>query len=328
MAIYIKSCESISAQNTFNTEEFLSEIIPQENDYFLCLKPNYKEYISPKLLRRMSIIIRNAIVASKVCLDKANVKNPDAIIIGTGLGCVTDTAKFLTQLIEGNEQFLNPTAFIQSTHNTIAGKIALFFACHSYNMTYSQKNTSFESALIDAQLKFWSNEAENILVGGIDEINDQSYKLISKLPCANKIVQGEGANLFLLSNKNEDKHSVKLTGVETLNNKDINFKSILAKYKLRIEDIDLIIGGDNSENDNNYQSIKDLFTNSSYIRYKNIIGEYDTASAFGMWVGTKILQTQVIPKALLFNDLNNKDIRNIIIYNNISNIHSVIILSL
>ncbi len=328
MAIYIKSCESISPQNTFDTEDFLSEIIPLEKDYYSCLLPVYKDYISPKLLRRMSIIVRNGVAASNVCLAKARVENPDAIILGTGLGCVTDTAKFLNQLIVDNEQLLNPTAFIQSTHNTVSGKIALLLSCHNYNMTYSQKSTSFESALIDAQLKFWNNEAKNILVGGIDEINDQSYNLISKTPCAKNVVQGEGASFFLLSNDKEEEGAVRLTGVETVNNSDININGILKKYDLKVDDIDLIIGGDNSENDNNYKSIKEIFTNSIYLRYKNIIGEYDTASAFGMWLGAKILETKTIPKELVLKDLGKKDIKNILVYNNKSNIHSIILLSI
>ncbi len=45
---------------------------------------------------------------------------PGAIITGTALGCLEDTVTFLTRMIELNEELLPPTAFIQSTHNTVA----------------------------------------------------------------------------------------------------------------------------------------------------------------------------------------------------------------
>ena len=50
---------------------------------------------------------------------------PDAIITGTGLGCLEDTEKFLTAMVTNKEEFLTPTSFIQSTHNTVSAQIAL-----------------------------------------------------------------------------------------------------------------------------------------------------------------------------------------------------------
>ena len=68
----------------------------------------------------------------------------------TGLGCLEDTEKFLSSIYTNEEKLLNPTPFIQSTHNTVAGAIALAIKCHGYNATYTHRGFSFESALEDA----------------------------------------------------------------------------------------------------------------------------------------------------------------------------------
>lgn len=49
----------------------------------------------------------------------------DAIITATGLGCLADTEKFMNALMDNREQMLNPTAFIQSTFNTVGAQLAL-----------------------------------------------------------------------------------------------------------------------------------------------------------------------------------------------------------
>ncbi len=85
--------------------------------------------------RRMSRIIKMGVCAAMKCLQDAEIKNPDAIITGTGMGCIEDTGKFLSSYIENEEKLLNPTPFIQSTHNTVGAAIALMLKCHNYNNT-------------------------------------------------------------------------------------------------------------------------------------------------------------------------------------------------
>ena len=92
---------------------------------------------------------------------------PDAVIAGTGLGCLEDTEKFLGSIYTLQEHLLNPTPFINSTHNTIAGAIALAIKCHGYNATYTHRGFSFESALLDALMLASENPEAAILAGCI-----------------------------------------------------------------------------------------------------------------------------------------------------------------
>ena len=61
------------------------------------------------------------------------------------------------KMVDSNESALNPTPFIQSTHNTIGSQIALLLQCQGYNQTYTQRAFSFENVLLDAILELKEN---------------------------------------------------------------------------------------------------------------------------------------------------------------------------
>ena len=88
------------------------------------MEPPYKDYIPPAAIRRMSKSVKMGMVAASVALEQAHL-TPQAIFVGTGMGCLQDSEKFLKTLLDNQEQHLTPTAFIQSTHNTVAGQIAI-----------------------------------------------------------------------------------------------------------------------------------------------------------------------------------------------------------
>src|SRR5210317_1112564 len=168
MAVYINGIGLISPQETRNNNSFLEQKVFPDGEYFTITEPPYKEYIEPRELRRMSKVLRNGLVSAKIALEESNIENPDAILTGTGLGCATDTKKFLIAMSENQETLLTPTSFIQSTHNTLGGSIAIGLGCHHYNMTYVNRGFSFESALLDALLMIEAGEINNALVGGFD----------------------------------------------------------------------------------------------------------------------------------------------------------------
>lgn len=324
MDIYIKSSDCISAQSTFELS-LPTGFIQKEETFYNAIIPEYKRFISPKLLRRMSPIIRNGVACSLSVLQKAELKKPDAIIVGTALGCLKDTTIFLTQLIEENEELPNPTHFIQSTHNTIAGQIALLLSCKAYNFTFSQNHNSFETALIDAQLLLLENKAKNVLVGAVDEMSENTYELIKELPCYKNTIPGEGASFFSLSTQ---EGVVQLKAVRIINNSAVNYATELHQLGLSINDIDLVIGGDNTENDPDYFFFKETFKNKAYLWYKPFVGEFGTASGIALWIATKVLEEQAIPECWCKNSVSLQIINNILIYNKVGKESSLMFVSL
>ena len=77
----------------------------------------------------------------------------------------------MNALMDNREQMLNPTAFIQSTFNTVGAQLALPLKIHAYNVTYVHRGLSFESALIDGIISIAEGK-QHVLAGAMDEITD------------------------------------------------------------------------------------------------------------------------------------------------------------
>lgn len=163
---FIQHIESITHQDSFQQENLWWILKPLDADHAL-ISPDYKAYIPAAALRRLSTILRMGIAASKACQEKVTT-GFDSISVGTGLGCLTDTEKFLVTINTVSGDILSPTAFIQSTHNTISGQISLDLKNHSYNMTHTQNAVSFEVALMDAMLCVDEGK-KSVLAGAADE---------------------------------------------------------------------------------------------------------------------------------------------------------------
>ena len=331
-ACYINSVASISAQDSFKNDSFLEEVEVFSSETQNAIHPKYRDYISPAASRRMATGVKMGVVTAKEALKEAELSNPDAIITGTGLGCIEDSEKFLNAIIDNDEEFLTPTAFIQSTHNTVAAQIALALKCKGYNMTYVHGSLSFESALFDAQLMLHENEAKNILVGGVDELGKQfvqerlSVEKLQEQPIA--VPMSEGAHFFTVSSEKQEGSYASLVDVELIHK--ISEESIQKKAQeflkqngLTFSDVDLAVLGKNGDAFDVYY---DCFNSLPSIAYKTLSGEFSTASAFGFWMASNILKHQKVPSNFNISTLGS--FKNILLYNQFKGLeHSFILLS-
>lgn len=288
MELYIHSAGIISAAGSNNTDTFPAR---QEANVLYCAEPDYKDMIPLMQLRRMSKAVRIGIAASKMSMQQAGIEKPDAISVGTAMGCLQDTEFFLTKMTEQDEQMLTPTAFIQSTHNTVSGQIALLAGCYGHNLTYVHRGHSFEHAMINTALYLQEQPGEKMMVGGIDELTTGSLKAMQlaglyKDAHNNGVTAGEGAAFFIAGD----------TAVaNTVCVKDIDcFTAHDAQEALRhisrfaernaIADVDCWVNGMNGdERDSFYNEIStSLFSNVPAISFKHYCGEYATASSFAL----------------------------------------------
>jgi len=336
--VFINGCGVISAQKTFDNKEFLKEVITYNDRVMPVVNPVYKDFISGGAARRMALGVKMGVVASNLAMKDAQLESVDAIITGTGMGCLIDSEKFLSKLIDNNEEFLTPTSFIQSTHNTVGGQIALGIQCKGYNFTYVHSGVSFESALLDAQLQLSSGEEENILVGGVDENAPHTleiHKLIKFIKEENTdtssllqsntsgAIFGEGAGFFTLSTKEQESSYAEVVAVETLNtlskeNLEKKATSFLEENGSSIMDVDVIVLGNNGDVDfDGYYNVlsESIFADTQQVYYKHLSGEYNTASSFGFWLGAKILKTESIPEVVKLNQKQTSTLKTILLYN-------------
>src|SRR3569833_233086 len=334
MKVYIRSSACISPQKTFNNEGFLDDIVEYNGTRLTVIEPDYKDYIDPKLARRMSSLIKRGVAAAKKCLE--GTEAPDALITGTAQGCMEDTVTFLTRMVEMNEEMLPHTAFIQSTHNTVAAQIALMLRCHAYNNTFVHKGISFESALFDAIMLLNAQEADNILVGGTEEMVDTSFKVLTRLglyrrqPVSNLdllkteakgTMGGEGSVFFLLTHKASGDNLAELTGLKTYYQSDDIERDIvvfLEDYSLKTEDIDLVITGRNGDikNDAVYDQLNQgAFKYNALAYYKHLCGEYPVSSSFALWLAANIIKQANVPEIVFERRSSSAAPKKILIYN-------------
>ncbi len=309
-----------------------------EEDVFRCVEPDYKTYIDTIAVRRLGKIQRMALVGAKMCLENAGVNLPDAIITGTGLGCLSDTEKFLGNMLDDESGLHSPTSFIQSTHNTISGQIAIMLKCYGYNNTYSHRGLSFERALEDASLLLLEN-TENVMIGAVDEIPDSTLKITQKVKTfyskshRNEPVAGEGVHYFLLSNAKQP-NSILLKEFSSIEGK-VSYEEILLECKrillsagIETREVDALILGTNPNIDElHYQQLQnELFLNSNVLQFKNLTGESFTASGFGVVLACKFLLGQTLDERMYLKKKHSKA-QTVLIYNQFKGIsHSFFLL--
>ncbi len=346
--MYILSACSISPQDTFAYNSVFPPVHLLEGNRWSCIEPDYKTCIADATLRRrMSRVVKMGVAAALRCVDLAGVQ-PDAIITATGLGCLSDTEKFLDTLID-NELQLNPTPFIQSTFNTVGAQIALMLGNHGYHNTYVHRGFSFESALLDAMMQI-NEGTPHVLTGCFDEVTDTSFEIMHRLGFWKEgltdsdqlytgqtkgTASGEGSVFFMLSDQPVKNYpQVKISGIHFFNTPadnssvDDQVTDFLASVKKSTADVDLLVLGNNGDTSGDaiyQQLVFKSFPKKPYCFFKNLCGEYSTASGFALHLAFRILTTQYFPKGIACHGQVPSRISNILIYNHYQNInHSLI----
>ncbi len=295
---YINAISSVSLQNSFNNKGFskqLTRITPDSK----IIHPEYKSIIKSGSLRRMSPILKMSVANANYCRQTIG-SDFDAIIVGTGLGCLQDSFKFLTNYIQ-IQGLLPPTSFIQSTHNTIAGTISLTQKNNGYNMTHTQNTISFEMALIDGMMCI-DEGMENVLIGAADEyipfLDD-----IKKEFSLEQILLASGSTFLVLSNKPAKQSIAKITACKTYHSNLFNehLNDFLDSNHITINDIANFIY---SLPFNNVNGEYFTFVGGNAININSYAGIYPTNSALAFHIATDMIeQSQQPQKNIIFNAL-------------------------
>jgi 3-oxoacyl-[acyl-carrier-protein] synthase II len=203
--MYINSFCTIGINGIFTSQDQSSAMMPTTTIASNTMQePDYTAVIPPMQLRRMTKPVRTGIAAARQCLDLVASNVPASIHVGTAFGMLQDSEVFLSKMITQEEQMLNPTAFIQSTHNTVAGAIALSLQCNTHNMTFVHHAHSLESAYWDANLMPTAVDMPNLLWGGLDELTPTSLSVLKHFNnYSYDQPAGEGTTFFSLSHQQQ-----------------------------------------------------------------------------------------------------------------------------
>lgn len=300
--MYINSFCSISSAGIINQHSSTQNLHPLKDAKSAIVEPDYKDLIPPMQLRRMSKPIRTGVAAAKLCMQSFHNFMPQSIHVGTAYGMLDDSEIFLKKMLEQKEQMLNPTAFIQSTHNTVSGQIALSIGCTAHNMTFVHKAHSFENALLDASL-FINDMAENesVLLGAVEECTNTSYEILKRFDVYNdENIAAEGATFFSLSKNKQTESLAKIEGFEIFKTENKTTLETIANTfieKHKVSDDTLYIQSQDS--DNNARPFMNAVT------YEKYSGKYATMAAFGISFGCLKLKESDKESCLILNTFGN-----------------------
>ncbi|MFA8451092.1 MAG: beta-ketoacyl synthase chain length factor [Bacteroidales bacterium] len=201
--------------------------------------PAFAERIPLRAMRRMSRIVKLGLFSCLETIDQAQISEPGIIVSGTGFGCIDQTYQFLSKLYTSDkEDLLPPAPFMQSTHNTVSGAIALYLKNHAYNNVITHDSLAFELALEDAIFALEDEDEQYALLFAIDELTPELKQLKSELDKKFSLPNslGEGCFSFILA-KGESNNALaeicynKIYACSFIEEKE-NLKTLIQKYNI------------------------------------------------------------------------------------------------
>ncbi len=316
--IYITAAEQISIQHPLSEEWMRDPVIPEE-PYVRADDPSFREWLNPIESRRLGILLKRAQTLAAVIAGKTGVTNPDAIMVGTGLGCMENTEKLLNTLCTNGEQMFSPTLFMQSTHNTIASLLAINSKNNGYNITYANKDVSFDIALYDAWMQFILGRINSAIVGGFDELTPAYFTLLERIGYMGGGMKGPGGEAACMVQLSTDAKAAlcELLSMRIMYKPELDdirsmMDKMLTEADLDMNDISAVLTGvnGNEENDSVYSAvIPQLFPSVPTLRYKHLFGTSYTASAYSVYVAAQCLSKGFIPDCLHYGEAECRDIR-------------------
>ncbi len=330
--IYIRSTALISAQPPLS-DDWMQEALFSEEEKLPTVEADYSAFISPLEGRRMGKLSKRALAVSLTALQRAGLERPQAIITGTALGSVKDMETVMGALLGGDDSAaaVSPTAFMQSTHNTLSSLIAIKTSTHGYNCTWSQESLSFETALCDALTRLRLGRMENVLVGAFDELSENVYAMQRRDLFSGELCKaGEtAASVLLVAASGDDAGlscevgtdpaaqadepsvpaPVRLLDCRTFWCKDTEslpeafqnaLSALCSKAGVGREEIDLVLEGrsGNRANDALYDAIAPLLSGIPSARWKHLWGEGFCSCASAFCAAEALLRRGTVPSCL------------------------------
>ena len=320
--VYILDARQISVQQPLS-DEWMDKPLLYSDSYVRAIDPDYKQFFPANTVRRLGKILKRAMLTSKQVIEATGIQTPEAIITGTGFGCMENTELFLNAMVNEGEEFLKPTSFMQSTHNTISSLIAIDTGSHGYNSTYTQKSISFDLALLDAFIQLKGGLIKNALVGAHDEVTPTFNILIQRIKNQNIFCSEASVSMMLASQKSNQVSDFmcKIENIENIYRPDLHELQVIAA---QYSDIDAIMV--NSEQ--TAEISRRLFPDKKLLKFTHIFGQSFSVSGLGVYAAAMCLKQNRIPTHLFIkpNQQEMKCVRNILFYNQYENKNHIFIL--
>ncbi len=200
----------------FDTSTTNSKLAGEISDF----KPEL--ILGEKGLRNLDRTTKLALCAAKLALDDGKFEVSDSnsdnvgVVLGSTMGSVWSISEFDKEALRNGPRAVNPALFPNTVINSPASQISIRFGIKGFNTTISTGFSSALDALDYAKNFILLGRAKVVLVGGVEELCEQTFKGFYKTGFLsgsrdatrelmapfdrrrNGAVLGEGSSMFIL----------------------------------------------------------------------------------------------------------------------------------
>ena len=259
--------------------------------------------LTPQQRRRLSRLQQMALITAR----QSHAPDPTqhvSVTIGTGLGCLEDAGTFIENLVTKDEREPMPSRFPNSVHNSPAGQVAIDQSARGMNSAPTAGEITFEAALWQGLRQLATEEADLALVGAVDELDKYLLSIGQRWQAWNDTIRpGEGAMVASLAPA--AKIPAPLARITALK---------LGRYRrpfdaareaewiasaVDLAQVDVLLSGAKG-----YRQLEPMYEavvtalqqragkTLEHQTYKQLCGEFHSASAFGFSVAVKLAHEQ------------------------------------
>lgn len=211
----LKANSGIGPIRDFDTSRYVSNLGAQIANF------NAKDFMEPRFYRRLSRQSRLAVAVSIEAIKDSELEITDlnrhriGVVFGTAFGSTEQTDSFFVSLLDHGPQAAEPILFPDTVPNAPASHVAMYHGLQGPNSTFCQNHLSGECALAYGLSLLEQDQADVVLVGGVDELSSILYHSLdsvhalkhlhqeetlqpSQFPKGKGFIPGEGATCLVL----------------------------------------------------------------------------------------------------------------------------------
>ncbi len=175
--------------------------VNRKEDEELDVKAAWK-MVSPAMIRRTDRFIQLALLGAHTAIGTIKLERETALYMASGQGNLAVFKRLRDQRYI-KKQPPKPVDFINSLSNTSGFYVAQYFKIEGKNLNVSRLGFVAETTLFLAQNDLELNKVKQVLVGGVDELQEPFAFTRQTLGICDERPLGEGSNWMLLSQKKE-----------------------------------------------------------------------------------------------------------------------------
>jgi 3-oxoacyl-[acyl-carrier-protein] synthase II len=199
----------------FDTSKYASNLGAEIDNF------NAKDFMEPRFYRRLSRQSRLAVAASIEAINDSGLAISDlnrhriGVVFGTAFGSTEQTDAFYVSLLAHGPQAAEPILFPDTVPNAPASHVAMYHGLQGPNSTFCQNHLSGECALAYGIALLEQDQADVVLVGGVDELSSILFHSLdsvralkpikkretlqlSQFPTGRGFIAGEGVTCLVL----------------------------------------------------------------------------------------------------------------------------------